>query len=104
MVNTWHKLCLSARYKRVVEVENKLASSVCKRFTEEGIVCPVLLRKNLFTVEALDNIDHKSSSTTAEGSFHGTGISVFQFPTSSNHGINREPVEIEPECSQASTF
>lgn len=50
MVNTWHKLGISVSYKHTVETENKLASSVCKRFMEEGIVCPVLLRKNMFTV------------------------------------------------------
>lgn len=45
---------------------------------------------------AFDNIDHNPSSTTAQGSFHGTGISVFQFTTASNHGISREPIQINP--------
>ena len=51
-----------------------MASSICKRW---GLVCPFHLWKGLFTVGALDNIDHNLSSTTAQGSFCGTGISVF---------------------------
>ena len=57
------------------------------RFEDDGIVCPSQLRNGLFTVGVLNNIDHNLSSTTAEGSFHGTAISVFQFPTVNNIGI-----------------
>ena len=59
-------------YKRVIEVENSLASALCTRFEDDDVVCPSHLHKNLFTVGALDNIDH-NLSTTAQGSFHGTG-------------------------------
>ena len=37
-------------------------------------------------IGTLDNLDHNSSSTTAKDSFHGTGISLFQFPTQLNAG------------------
>ena len=77
ILNSLHKLGISISYKRVIEVENSLGSGICKRFEDEGIVCPLQLRKSLFTVGALDNIDHNFSSTTAQGSFHGTGISIF---------------------------
>lgn len=39
-----------------------------------------------------DNIDHNPSSTTAHSSFHGTGISIFQFPTVENPGTAIEMV------------
>ena len=94
ILNSLHKLGISISYKRVIEVENSLGSSICKRFEDEGIVCPSQLRKGLFTVGALDNIDHNLSSTTTQGSFHGTGISIFQFPTVSNYGICRDPLVI----------
>ena len=54
------------------------------------------MRKGLFTVGALDNLDYNPPSTTAQGSFHGTAISVFQFPTHNNSGISEEPVVINP--------
>ena len=73
-------------------MENSLASALCTRFEDDDVVCPSQLRKNLFTVGALDNVDHNLTSTTAQGSFHGTGISVFQFPTVDNSGIHRDPI------------
>ena len=44
-----------------------------------ALVCPSQLRHGLFTVGALDNLDHNPSSTTATDVFHGTGIRLFQF-------------------------
>lgn len=97
MVKCLHKLGICISYQRVMEIENMLATAVCKRFSEDGLVCPPILRKGIFTVGALDNIDHNPSSTTAQGSFHGTGISIFQFPTSSNSGVVRDPIAFEKD-------
>ena len=94
-----NKLGISISYKRVIELEELLANAVCTRFESDGIVCPTNLHRGLFTVGALDNIDHNPSSTSAQGSFHGTGISVFQFPSSSSHGMTREPLQINPEST-----
>lgn len=76
--------CVS--YERVLQLENQLATAVC----EDSVVCPKQLRKRLFTVGALDNLDHNPSSTTATGSFHGTAISLFQSPTSLKMGHPQE--------------
>ena len=47
---------------------------MCEDFRDKGVVVPAQLRCGVFTAGALDNLDHNPSSTTAEGSFHGTGI------------------------------
>ena len=65
-----------------------MGTALVERFTEEGVVCPSVLRKGLFTIDALDNIDLNPSSTTAKSSFHGAGISLFQHPTDSEEGNN----------------
>ena len=44
----------------------------------------------------MDNLDHNPSSTTAVDAFHGTGTSLFQFPTKADPGESRPPVEIPP--------
>ena len=62
-------------YDRVKEIEGWIATSTCERFKEDGVVSSACLRKGLFTVGALDNLDHNPSSTTSQSSFHGTGIS-----------------------------
>ena len=71
---------------------NGRGTAVCNRFQQDGVVCPLNLNSGLFTVGALDNIDYNPSSTTAQGSFHGTGISLFQFPSSSVDGAQSSPL------------
>ena len=77
-----------------MEIEDWIATSTCERFLEDGVVAPVCLWKGLFTVSVLDNLDHNPSSTTSVQSFHGTGISLFQFPTKSEEGVGRPPIKI----------
>ena len=50
----------------------------------------------MFTIGALDNLDHKPSSTSYVDAFHGTGLSLFQFPTKANPGESRPPITIPP--------
>eukprot|EP00112_Aurelia_sp_Birch-Aquarium-sp1_P023327 Seg6900.3 transcript_id=Seg6900.3/GoldUCD/mRNA.D3Y31 product="hypothetical protein" protein_id=Seg6900.3/GoldUCD/D3Y31 len=66
-----------------------MANHATSQYHEEQVVCPSSLRLNLFTTAAVDNIDHNLSSTTATTSFHGTGISLFQQPSTSAQGIDR---------------
>ncbi|VDI22023.1 Hypothetical predicted protein [Mytilus galloprovincialis] len=80
-------LCIS--YHRVLEISTQLGDAVVERFLSEGLVCPPVLKKGLFTTAAVDNIDHNPSSTTAKTSFHGTGISIFQHPSDDISGIER---------------
>ena len=82
-------------YDRILQIENQLATAV-HQFTEEiGFVCPSQMHPGFFTVSALDNLDHNPSSTTATDSLHGTGISLFQFPSSSSPGDqNQRPLTL----------
>ncbi|KAK3730385.1 hypothetical protein QZH41_004674 [Actinostola sp. cb2023] len=81
LVENMHDLGLSVSYDRVLAISTDLGNEVCRRYKDEGAVCPSNLRLDLFTTAAVDNIDHNPSSTTAHDSFHGTGISLFQHPT-----------------------
>ena len=86
LVTRLYQLGLSVSYARILEIKDWLATSVSERFEEDNCVCPPNLKKGLFSVAALDNIDHNPSSTTASSSFHGTSISIFQFPTQDKPG------------------
>ena len=86
LITQLYQLGLSVSYDRILQLENQLATSICEVTKEIGLVCPIHLCHGLFTIGALDNLDHNPSSTTAQDSFHGTGISLFQFPTESNKG------------------
>src|SRR6218665_385514 len=80
-------VCVS--YDRLMSILSDLASGVCQRFEEEQAVCPLNFKGNLFTTAAVDNIDHNPSSTSAQGSFHGTGISLQQHPDVDTPGNDR---------------
>ena len=95
IINELFQLGISASYNRVDDLMNGLGTAVCNRFQQDGVVCPLYLNCGLFTVGALDNIDYNPSSTTAERSFHGTWISLFQFPSSSVDGTqSRLPITL----------
>lgn len=101
-------LCIS--YDRVKEINANLANSVCAQFDRDGCVCPSTLKKNIFTVGAVDNIDHNPSARNAMDSFHGTAISIIQFPTHEKPGEDREPItmtdiaEKDMKCSLPSEY
>lgn len=89
LVDKCNRLGLSVSYDRVNQIATKLGNSVCEMYNSEQLVCPPVLRGGLFTVAAVDNIDHNPSSTTAKSSFHGTAISLMQFPNVGNPGVDR---------------
>lgn len=84
-------MCIS--YDRVLEITSQLGEAVVNQYVEEGVVCSPILMKNLFTLAAVDNIDHNPTATTASTSFHGTGLSLFQNPSAENPGLRREPLQ-----------
>ena len=102
LVTQLFNLGLSISYDRVMQLENQLATAVCQDMVEKGVVCPNQLRKGLFTLGALDNLDHNPSSTTAKGAYHGTGMSLFQAPTHSNMGYVQDGISLQPQ--QAKNF
>ena len=58
------------------------------QYNEDGAVTSSCFRTGLFTVSALDSIDHNLRSTTSVSSFHGSGISLMQMPTANVSAIN----------------
>ena len=96
LVELLHEYCLSVSYKRVVSIEIGFAQSIAQQTSaNSNIVCPTNLRQHIFTVAALDNLDHNPTSRTATSSFHGTGISIFQFPSSDKPGLYQKPIQID---------
>ena len=77
-----------------------MGNSVCAHFESEGVICPPKLLKGVFTTVAVENIDHNPSSVTAQGAFHGTGMSLFQHPTSDAPGDEGEVASIDNQPSK----
>ena len=71
-------LCIS--YDSVLDISTIVGDNLCHQFEVEKAVCPLMLKKKIFTTAAIDNINHNPGSKTAQDSFHGTGVSLFQHP------------------------
>ena len=63
IIEQLYQMGISISYGRVMELEEWIATSVCEKFEEDGIVALAGLYYGLPTVGALDNIDHNPSST-----------------------------------------
>ena len=62
---------LSIPYHRVLEISAQQGEAVVAKYVEDGVVCPPILKKGLFTTSAIDNIDHNPTATTASTSSLG---------------------------------
>lgn len=99
IVEKLHSLGLSISYTRVLELSTAMCEVVNVKFQEEKVLCPSKLREGIFTIGAYDNIDHNPSSSTSEGSFHGTSISIFQNPTPDCLGTVRPTQDMQYNIS-----
>ena len=60
------------------------------------------MRKGILTIVAIDNIDQNSKSTTATKHYHGTSLSIFQFPTEENPGVAVDYENLEQPSTNSS--
>lgn len=88
----------------VLEVSAQLGDGAVGKYKAEGVVCPNILRKDLFTTSAFDNIDNNPTATTSTSSFHGTSMSIFQHPTAENEGVIQEPWNIDSKVKSISNL
>ncbi|KAK3889081.1 hypothetical protein Pcinc_006956 [Petrolisthes cinctipes] len=88
---------LSISYDRVLEISAQLGEAFVAQYVENGVVCPPALRKHLFTTAVVDNIDHNPTATTAQTSFHGTSLSIFQHPSPDYPGERRELPQLKSD-------
>ena len=89
IIDKLHKLGSGISYDGLLNMTTAVSNAVCTQYSEEGVVCPLNLQKELFLVGAVDNIDHNTTSTTSKNSFHGTAISLVQFPGDTPGNMNR---------------
>ena len=90
MIENFEQLGISITYDLVLQVESLLRRNLREQFKEDNIACPPQLRKGIFAVGTIDNLDHNHSSTTAQGSFYDTAENIIQHPTIENPGEIRQ--------------
>ena len=75
-------------YDRILTFINELSERVKALYNDLGNkVLPSTLRRVIFTIFVDDNVDKNSSSVTAAGHFHGTGVTALQFSSEEYAGI-----------------
>ena len=90
-----HKYALGVSYKKVLTIEVNFAQAIANQTRNNAdIVCPTNVRQHIFSVVTLDNLNHNPTSNTANSSFHGNGIKMFQFPSSQKPGLDLECLRI----------
>ena len=65
LITQFYHMGISISYDRVLGLEDRIATSLCEQYEEDGVVSPVCLKKGLFTVGAIDNLDYNPYSTTS---------------------------------------
>ena len=97
-------LGLSISYTQVLKLSTVLGNDILHQYEEHKVVCPPSLRKNIFKTAAIDNIDHNPSSTSPEGSFHGTCISLFQHITEEEPGVVQHKKNMQSSVKSSVNF
>ena len=72
------------------------------QYNRDGAFLCRTFRKDILTIIAKGNIDQNSKSTTATRHYHGTSLSIFQFPTEENPGRAVEYGDLENSSNQSS--
>jgi len=82
-------------------MSSNVANGLCTQYERDGVVCPLQLRKGVFTTGQVDNIDHNPRLVSAKNSFHGTAHSLCHHPDETNSGqIRSDSSVFEDESSQ----
>ena len=53
-------------------------------YESDAVLVPSVMRKNVFTILAKDNIDLNAGSTDAKSHYHGPSLSDLQYPNQEN--------------------
>ena len=80
-----------------VYADHASVCSLCRRFEQEQVVCPMEIRNHFFTTAAADNIN--PSSETVSDSLHAARMSLFQPLKADNVRQFRDIVVIETSAT-----
>ena len=100
----WLYFCdgISLLNKSLLELTRDIANRMIAQHDRDGAFLPRTLRKGILTIIAKDNIDQTSTSATATRHYHGTSLSIFQFPTEENPGRAVEYGDLENSSNRSS--
>ena len=84
-------ICVS--YNRVLSITKSLYDALSQNYSREGTFIPTNLRKGCFVIFVKDNIDKNASANLIKSHYHGTSISLLQFPIDGQLGDELDRVD-----------
>ena len=93
----WLYFCagISLPYKSLLELTRYITNRMIPQYNRDGAFLTRTLKKGILSIIAKDNIDENSKSTTATKHYHGTSLSIYQFPTEETPAITVEYGDLE---------
>ena len=86
LINRLFTLGICIHYDRLLEMTKFISETMILQFERDGVFLPSVLKKDIFTMIAKDNVDINAKLSTASKHFNGTSMSVLQFPSRQNKG------------------
>ena len=93
---------LAVPYKRLLEITKQLHEDMMASFQTHKAFIANQLREGVYTVLIKDNIDLDGTSTFVTTHYHGTSISILQFPSFQNPGTLRQQLPISQRGREGS--
>ena len=91
LVHTLFERGMVLSYERILTFINKLSETVKALYNDSGgKPLPCTSSRGIFTIFVDANFDKNSLSVTPGGQLHGTGVTILQFPSEENPGIQRK--------------
>ena len=84
LIERLHSLGICISYDRLLDITKDISETMLSQYERDGVFLPSVLKKDIFTMIAKDNVDFNAKSSTASKHFHGTSMSVLQFPSFEN--------------------
>ena len=101
LIQCFHSLGICISYGRLLDITKDLSERLLSQYARDGVLLPSVLKQDIFTIIAKDNIGINAKSSTASKHFHGTSMSILQFPLTENP-TPLPPIEIDPSNFQSS--
>ena len=102
LIDHFFRLGLCVSYDRVLEITKDIYENLRESFFSYNCFFPNILKKKLFTVLLKDNIDVNARSNFVNSHYHGTSISIIQFVTNEDKGVDFPEIDISNNISTKS--
>ena len=86
LIQSLYEIGVCISYDRILSITKSIYDSLNVNYDNSGIFLPQKMRKGIFLILLKDNIDKNARANLVHSHYHGTSISILQFPEYEGHG------------------